>query len=201
MSTLLRLLKTDRKLGYILLYFFCVFLLLSLHIFYDSQFLYSFLDIICMFLRVISHVLKNKEIMRRVLGRISFASLAGTRLCSTKMFTDSHEWMVSKGDEVTLGITNYAQQNLGDVVYVSLPQVGDAVVEKDVIGEVESVKATSNVYTPVGGTITAVNEKLKDEPGLINKSAEDLGWLVKLKKDGEPKDVLMSLKEYEKYVE
>lgn len=139
--------------------------------------------------------------MRRVLGRVSFSSFALTRLCSTKMFTDSHEWMVCKGEETIVGITNYAQQNLGDVVYVSLPQVGDAVVEKDVIGEVESVKATSNVYSPVAGTITAVNDKLKDEPGLINKSAEDLGWLVKVKKDSEPKEKLMSLKEYEKYVE
>lgn len=139
--------------------------------------------------------------MQRLLFRYSVLSSASlARFCSTKMFTDSHEWIVSKGDEATVGITDFAQQNLGDVVFVSLPQVGETVEAKDVIGEVESVKATSNVYTPVGGVITAVNDKLKDEPGLLNKSPEDLGWLVKLKQ----KDVgqeLMTLEQYKKYLE
>lgn len=139
--------------------------------------------------------------MHRFLSRrLVSPSLVFARFSSSKLFTDSHEWVQTSGDEVTVGITDYAQQNLGEVVYVSLPQVGEEVVAKDVIGEVESVKATSNVYTPVSGIIAAVNDKLKDEPGLINKSPEDLGWFIKVKTTEKPKD-LMSPKEYEAYLE
>lgn len=118
----------------------------------------------------------------------------------TRYFTDSHEW-VEKGDGVvTVGISTYAQENLGDVVFVSLPQVGDVVTAKDVVGEVESVKATSNVYCPVGGTVTEINQELKDEPGLINRSPEDKGWLVKVKCSEIPEG-LMTAEEYKKFLE
>lgn len=137
---------------------------------------------------------------RRFLKAAIFSTAAWSRALSTKLFTDSHEWVTVENSEVTLGITKYAQENLGDVVYVSFPQVGDVVKAKEVVGEVESVKATSNVYTPVGGTITAVNEKLKDEPGLINKSPEEMGWLVKLKASETPSD-LMTDKQYLEYLE
>lgn len=144
------------------------------------------------------------ERMRRALCRVGLLSLSSaaifSRCCSTKLFTDSHEWVSKSGEEVTLGITKYAQENLGDIVYVSLPQPGDVVASKDVIGEVESVKATSNVYTPVSGTVTVVNEKLKDQPGLINKAAENDGWLVKLKTTDNLTG-LMNDKEYAKYLE
>lgn len=133
-------------------------------------------------------------------SRVLLPSLAFVRFSSSKLFTDSHEWVQSSDGVVTVGITNYAQQNLGEVVYVSLPQVEEKVEAKDVIGEVESVKATSNVYTPVSGIIVAVNERLRDEPGLINKSPEDMGWFVKLKTTEEPKN-LMTQKEYGTYLE
>lgn len=147
--------------------------------------------------------------MRRVFGRLSvfptgavLSIPAFARGCAsgTKWYTDSHEWARREGAEVTVGVTHYAQENLGDIVFVSLPQVGDVVVAKDVVGEVESVKATSNVYTPVGGTVTSINEKLKDEPGLINKSPEEDGWLLKLKTEEEFKD-LMNDEDYKKYLE
>ncbi|KPA86585.1 putative mitochondrial Glycine cleavage system H protein [Leptomonas pyrrhocoris] len=138
--------------------------------------------------------------MRRALTSVSVAAVASLRCYATKHYTDSHEWVEQADGEVIIGISTYAQENLGDVVYVSLPQVGDKVSAKDVVGEVESVKATSNVYSPVDGTVSAVNEKLKDEPGLINQSAEEKGWLVKVKCSEIPKG-LMDAEEYKKFLE
>lgn len=138
--------------------------------------------------------------MRRAFTSVSVAAVASLRAYATKHYTDSHEWVEQADENVIIGISTYAQENLGDVVYVSLPQVGDKVSAKDVVGEVESVKATSNVYSPVDGTVTAVNEKLKDEPGLINQSAEDKGWLVKVKCSEIPKG-LMDAEAYKKFLE
>ncbi|KAK7200903.1 lipoic acid containing carrier protein [Novymonas esmeraldas] len=138
--------------------------------------------------------------MRRAFTSASVAAASRLRSYATKHFTDSHEWVEQGEGEVTIGISTYAQENLGDVVYVSLPQVGDTLTAKDVVGEVESVKATSNVYSPVDGTVTAVNEKLKDEPGLINQSPEEKGWLVKVKCSEIPKG-LMDEAAYKKFLE
>ncbi|CAJ1993290.1 GCVH / glycine cleavage complex H-protein [Leishmania donovani] len=138
--------------------------------------------------------------MRRAFASVSVAAAAYLRCYATKHFTDSHEWVMQCEDEITIGISSYAQENLGDVVYVSLPQVGDTVKAKDVIGEVESVKATSNVYSPVDGTITAVNENLKDQPGLVNQSPEEKGWLIKVKCSEIPKG-LMDEAAYKKFLE
>ncbi|KAG5492891.1 hypothetical protein JKF63_01471 [Porcisia hertigi] len=138
--------------------------------------------------------------MRRAFASLSVAAAVSLRCYGTKHFTDSHEWLEQGEGEVTIGISTYAQENLGDVVYVSLPQVGDTVTAKDVVGEVESVKATSNVYSPVDGTVTAVNEKLKDEPGLINQSPEEKGWLVKVKCSEIPEG-LMNEEAYKKFLE
>ncbi|KAG5467055.1 hypothetical protein LSCM1_01235 [Leishmania martiniquensis] len=138
--------------------------------------------------------------MRRAFTCVSVAAAASLRHHATKHFTDSHEWVEECGGEITIGITTYAQENLGDVVYVSLPQVGDTVTARDVIGEVESVKATSNVYSPVNGTVSAVNEKLRDEPGLINQSPEEKGWLIKVKCSEIPKG-LMDEAAYKKFLQ
>ncbi|PWN91817.1 glycine cleavage H-protein [Acaromyces ingoldii] len=97
-------------------------------------------------------------------------------------FTAEHEWV--KFDDAsnigTMGITDYAQKSLGDVVYVELPSEGSEVKQGEQIGAVESVKAASDIYSPVTGVIKEVNSKLSDEPGLLNKSPEDNGWLCKI---------------------
>jgi len=98
-------------------------------------------------------------------------------------FTTDHEWLRIEGDEVTIGITNYAQEQLGDLVFVDLPNAGKSFAQGDEVAVVESVKAASEVYAPVTGEITESNEALADEPALVNSSAEDEGWLFKMKLD------------------
>ncbi|KAJ1030396.1 hypothetical protein NDA16_001305 [Ustilago loliicola] len=100
-----------------------------------------------------------------------------------KRFTEEHEW-VSFDDATnigTVGITDYAQKSLGDVVFIELPEAGAQVKKGDDIGAVESVKAASDIYAPVSGQIEAVNEKLNDEPSLLNKQPESDGWLCQIK--------------------
>lgn len=96
-------------------------------------------------------------------------------------FTTDHEWLQIEGDEVTIGITNYAQEQLGDLVFVDLPDVGKAAAQGDEIAVVESVKAASEVYAPVSGDVIAVNDALEGDPSLINNDAEGEGWIFKMK--------------------
>lgn len=98
-------------------------------------------------------------------------------------FTEDHEWIRVDGNEAVVGITNHAQEQLGDIVFVELPDVGSKVAKGDAAIVVESVKAASDVYIPVDGEITAANDALEGEPGLINDSAQDGGWLIKMKLD------------------
>ncbi|MCB1602890.1 MAG: glycine cleavage system protein GcvH [Xanthomonadales bacterium] len=95
-------------------------------------------------------------------------------------FTDEHEWLAVDGGIATVGITNYAQEQLGDLVFVDLPETGRTVAKGDTAVVVESVKAASDVYAPVNGTITEVNEALASEPGLVNSAAQGDGWLWKM---------------------
>lgn len=99
----------------------------------------------------------------------------------TIYFTKDHEWIRIDGGLATVGITDYAQSQLGDVVYVELPEIGKALAKGDEAAVVESVKAASEVFAPVSGTVEAVNAALTDEPGKINESPEDEGWFLKLK--------------------
>lgn len=97
-------------------------------------------------------------------------------------YAASHEWSLSDSDGViTVGITDYAQNSLGDVVYVELPEVGRVVKQSEAIAVVESVKAASDIYAPVSGTVTAINEALADSPETINESPYDKGWFFKIK--------------------
>ncbi|MBK5912016.1 glycine cleavage system protein H [Rhodothalassium salexigens] len=96
-------------------------------------------------------------------------------------FSKDHEWIKVDGDEGTVGITTHAQEQLGDVVFVELPEVGAEFAKGDEVAVVESVKAASEIYAPVSGTITAVNEVLGEEPGKVNASPEDDGWFFKIK--------------------
>ncbi|CAG8711271.1 5415_t:CDS:2 [Acaulospora morrowiae] len=102
------------------------------------------------------------------------------RAYSSKLYTKEHEWIDVKHSVGTVGITDYAQSSLGDVVFVDLPKVGDVVEQFGHCGCLESVKAASDLYAPVSGKVIEANTKLTSEPGLINKSPEEEGWLCKI---------------------
>ncbi|NLJ81081.1 MAG: glycine cleavage system protein GcvH [Firmicutes bacterium] len=117
------------------------------------------------------------------------------------LYTKEHEWVVVKGEIVQVGISDYAQDELGDVVFVDLPEVGDQVEEGEGFAVVESVKAVSDIYAPVSGEITAVNEALEDSPELINESPLEEGWIVEIKIDGSAQiGDLMNQQEYEEFL-
>ena len=114
-------------------------------------------------------------------------------------YTESHEWVRIEGETATIGITDHAQDELGDVVFVELPGEGDAFDAGESFGTVESVKAVSDLYTPVGGEVVEVNSALEDAPENINEDPYGEGWIVKLRTtDGAD---LLSPEEYEKVVE
>lgn len=100
---------------------------------------------------------------------------------ATTYFTEDHEWLRVEGGVATVGITDYAQEQLGDLVFVELPEVGKALSKGDAAVVVESVKAASDVYAPADGEITEVNDKLSSDPALVNSSAASDGWLWKMK--------------------
>jgi glycine cleavage system H protein len=112
-------------------------------------------------------------------------------------YTKDHEWLNLAGDAAIVGITQFAQSELGELVFVDLPKVGAKVSAGDVLCVVESTKAASDVYCPVSGVVTEVNTALKDDPGLINRDAHAAGWLVKLSDiDTAQLNGLMSSAEY-----
>ena len=115
-------------------------------------------------------------------------------------YTRSHEWVRTEGDTATIGITDHAQDELGDVVFVELPEVGATFDAGDSFGTVESVKAVSDLYTPVGGEVTEVNEALNDQPERINEDPYGEGWMVKLRVSDEGSG-LLSASDYEQFVE
>jgi glycine cleavage system H protein len=96
-------------------------------------------------------------------------------------YTKEHEWVRAEGGEAAVGISSYAQEQLGDIVFVELPEVGKSLKKGDIAAVVESVKAASEVYAPASGEVVAVNEALGDDPGLVNRNPEDGGWFFKLK--------------------
>ncbi|WP_182417591.1 glycine cleavage system protein GcvH [Bartonella sp. HY038] len=100
---------------------------------------------------------------------------------STLYYTEDHEWMSVEGDIATVGITIHAQEQLGDLVFVELPDAGKTITKGDAIVVVESVKAASDVYAPVDGEVIEINEALSSDPSLVNQSAEDAGWLWRMK--------------------
>lgn len=110
-------------------------------------------------------------------------------------YTKEHEWVAVDASTYTMGITDYAQDALGDIVYVQLPKVGEIVSSGKVCGEVESTKSVSEIYAPVSGTVIAINESLANTPESINSDPYGDGWLVKIEVSTAPSD-LMSAKEY-----
>jgi glycine cleavage system H protein len=117
-------------------------------------------------------------------------------------YSKEHEWVLVEDRIATIGITEYAQQELGDIVYVELPEVGEKVVKDDPFGAVESVKAVSDIYAPVSGTVLEVNDALPDSPETINEDAYGDGWMIKVEmSDTDDLKDLMSADEYAEYIE
>ncbi|MBC2665001.1 glycine cleavage system protein GcvH [Novosphingobium flavum] len=120
----------------------------------------------------------------------------------TTYYTEDHEWIAVEGDTGTVGITNYAQGQLGDITYVELPAAGATVAKGDAPCVVDSVKAASDVYTPVSGEVAEVNEALADAPELVNTEAESGGWLFRVKlADPAELGALMDKAAYDAFVE
>ncbi len=116
-------------------------------------------------------------------------------------YSKDHEWIAVDGDVATIGITDHAQHSLGDVVYIDMPRAGDKFDTHEAFGSVESVKAVSELFTPVGGEIAEVNDGLNDTPEAVNNDPYVSGWMVKVKmaNPGEA-DAMMSAAEYEEYL-
>ena len=118
-----------------------------------------------------------------------------------RRFTNSHEWIELDGQEGTVGVTAYAQKELGEIVFVNLPDVGTTVATGDEAVILESTKAAADIYAPVSGVITAVNHSVKESPDLLNQSPEGEGWLYKISLTNSKEiDQLISWDEYEKMV-
>ena len=114
----------------------------------------------------------------------------------------AHEYITVDGNIGTVGVTDFAQSALGDIVFVDLPETGDEFEKGDSFGSVESVKAASDVYAPVGGSVTEINETLTEEPGLVNTNAEDSAWFIKLEISDESElESLMDASAYKEHCE
>ena len=120
----------------------------------------------------------------------------------TTYYSEDHEWIEGDGDAGTVGITDFAQEQLGDVVFVELPEIGRIVIKGDDMAVVESVKAASEVYAPVGGEVIAVNDALEDNPAVVNEGAEGDGWFVRLRlADAAELEDLMEAEAYAAFAE
>lgn len=116
-------------------------------------------------------------------------------------FTKEHEWVKTEGEIAVVGISDYAQKELGDVVYVELPSMGDAIEKGDACANIESVKAVSDIYSPVTGEIVQVNESLGDKPEIVNKDPYGDGWVFKIRmNDSSELEALMDANAYDEYL-
>ncbi len=124
--------------------------------------------------------------------------MAEAKVPDNLLYTEEHEWVEKLGDdEIAVGITDYSQGELSDIVFVELPDVGSSYSKMEAFGAFEAVKAVSDLYTPVGGEVTAVNESLVDEPGVVNRDPYGDGWMVKLRiSDPGELDALLSADAY-----
>ena len=119
----------------------------------------------------------------------------------TLRFASTHEWASLDGDICTLGISQFAVEQLTDIVYIELPDVGDHVFQGESFGEIESVKAVSDLYSPIDGEISAINEKILDDPTRVTNDPYGKGWMVKIRiEPGRTLDHLMTLPQYEKQI-
>ena len=117
------------------------------------------------------------------------------------LYATTHEWVLKKDGVIRIGITDYAQDSLTDIVYAELPEVGNYYKKGDVIATLESVKSVAEIYAPASGKVVAVNEKVEEEPGIINESPYDDGWLVEMEIENEEElDDLMDAEQYEELI-
>lgn len=127
--------------------------------------------------------------------------MADTLIPKELKYTDTHEWLKIEGDMAIIGITDYAQKELSDIVYVDLPKPGKTLNQGDVLGTIEAVKAVSDFYTPISGTIIETNQELKTAPDLVNKEPYGKGWMVKIKMSNTQElSKLLSSEDYEKSI-
>ncbi len=120
---------------------------------------------------------------------------------SDRVYSNEHEWVIVDGDKATIGISSFAQDQLGEVVYVDLPSAGDSISAGDTFGEIESVKSVSELFAPVTGEILEVNDALSDSPETVNQDPHGEGWMVKVKLDDASEiDGLMSAEEYDAFL-
>lgn len=117
-------------------------------------------------------------------------------------YTEDHEWIRIEDDEAAIGLTDYAQDQLGDIVFVELPRPGDVLAKGEEFGTVESVKAVAELYMPIGGEVLAINTALEDSPGLVNASPHSDGWIIRIKQsDPDELNILMNKETYLKMLE
>jgi glycine cleavage system H protein len=120
---------------------------------------------------------------------------------TNRRYTKEHEWVRVEDDLGTVGITDYAQDQLGDLVYLDLPSLGTQVKQLDKLGEIESVKAVSDLYSPVSGEVVEVNQEVVDRPELVNQSPYEEGWLVRLRlADSAEMDSLLTAEQYDELI-
>lgn len=113
-----------------------------------------------------------------------------------RRYSEEHEWALAVGGRIRIGITDYAQDALGDVVYVELPEVGRKMNKGDGLAEVESTKSVADVYAPISGTVVAVNEDLAENPGLVNEDSYGTGWFVEMEGDAAPLEAMLDAAAY-----
>ncbi|XAR56184.1 hypothetical protein NMG60_11036561 [Bertholletia excelsa] len=134
--------------------------------------------------------------------RISVFNRGFASVVKDLKYADSHEWVKVEGKSAVVGITDHAQDHLGDVVYVELPEVGASVTQGGSFGAVESVKATSDINSPVSGKVVEVNEELSNSPGLVNASPYENGWIIKVEmENADELNSLMDSDQYSKFCE
>ena len=113
------------------------------------------------------------------------------------LYTKEHEWVKKEDGQVTIGITDFAQSQLGDIIFLELPEVGQKIVSGEPFGEIEAVKTVSELYAPINGTVIEINEDLEDNPDNINQDCYGSGWIIKVELDGDlDKDNLLNHKDY-----
>ena len=118
------------------------------------------------------------------------------------LYSEEHEWVKKEGDQVRIGITDFAQSELGDIVFVELPEVGDDIEADEPFGSVESVKTVSELYAPISGKVIEVNEELEDNPEFVNESAYDKAWMIVVEPSDESElDELLTDDEYQAFTE
>jgi glycine cleavage system H protein len=129
--------------------------------------------------------------------------MEGTRMSLPKdlRYSEEHEWVKVEGDKVTIGITDFAQSELGDIVFVELPEVGATIEADEPFGSVESVKTVSELYAPISGKVVEINENLDDSPEFVNESPYENAWMIVVEPDNkEDIEKLMTAEEYQKMI-